>query len=87
MDYYYRIQREYLSNSVHLLPFAGRQSPARFEPLDQSALAIPNGAPELDVGRAVSPHPSFGEPRYAQAQKVGRFPGGQQMLASENSPL
>ena len=63
MDYYYRIQREYLFNFAHLLLLAGRLSPARSEPPDQSALAIANGAPELDVGRAVSPHPGFGEPR------------------------
>ena len=47
-----------------------------FHPLKQSALAIADGATELHVRWAVAPHPRLGQPRWAEAQKVGGFLGG-----------
>ena len=50
-----------LSWASPLLP-AGRQALISFQPLDQSALAIANGAADFHVGRAGARHPSLGQP-------------------------
>ena len=65
------------------LPFACRKPLLRFQPLHESALSIEDAAADFCKNRAVAPHPSFGQPRNADAQKVRHFPRGQQPLAIE----
>ena len=44
------------------LLLTGRQTLAGFHPLQQCDLAVANGAADLDVGRAVTPHARLGQP-------------------------
>ncbi len=51
-----------------------------FHPLKQRPLRVANAAAELLKGRSVTAHPSFGQPRLAQAQEGGRFARREQAL-------
>ena len=67
-------------SSTVLITLARRQSQTRFYPLDQSALAVANGSADFCIGRPVAPHSRLGQPRWADAKKIGRILSGQQAL-------
>jgi hypothetical protein len=66
------------SDKLLRLPLAGRKPLARPCPLANAWSRVANAAADPHVSWAVAPHSSLGQPRRADAQKIGHVPFGKQ---------
>ena len=70
------------SRQRRCLALARRQPLVRSHPSDHTARKVADATPHLGEGRAVTRHPTFRQPRLADAQKIGSLLRREQALDS-----